>query len=105
MNRGGGLLPSCEVAAGIAAVPGRDRQSVVVVDVAGGAGKIRVALGQQEASGAVVEGRGIPAHGGVAVRAIAGGKGGTCLWVGRIVGLIPGCKVAARIAAIGRLNF
>jgi hypothetical protein len=41
----------------------------------------------------------------VAVRTIAGGKGGACLWVWRIIGLIPGCKMAARIAAIGRLNF
>lgn len=45
MRRGVGLLPCGEVAAGVAAIGGGDLKIVIVVDVATGAGDIRVACG------------------------------------------------------------
>jgi hypothetical protein len=50
-----GLLPGGEVAAGVAAIRGRDGQVVVVVDVAGSAGNVGMAVGQRESGGAVIE--------------------------------------------------
>lgn len=45
MRRGVGPLPCGEVAAGVAAIGGGDLKIVIVVDVATGAGNIRVARG------------------------------------------------------------
>jgi hypothetical protein len=49
------LLPGCQVASRISAVRGRDRQIVVVINVAGETGHIRMAIRQQESGGAVIE--------------------------------------------------
>jgi len=100
VNRVVGLLPGGEVAISIATIGGRDLQIVIVVDVAGRAGNVRVTLGELEAGGAVVESRGIPAHGVVAVRAIGDGERGACGGMRGIVGLLPGGEVAASVAAI-----
>ena len=50
-----GLLPGCQVALRIAAIGRSDRQIVVAVDMAESASYIRVPIGEQEASGAMVE--------------------------------------------------
>jgi hypothetical protein len=55
VNGIGGLLPSGEVAPGISTIGRSDGQGVVVVDVAGGAGDVGVAIGQQETGGAVIK--------------------------------------------------
>ena len=52
-----GFLPSGKVALGVAAIRGRNLQIVIVVDVAGGAWNVGVAIGQQESGRAVIEGR------------------------------------------------
>ena len=43
-----GLLPGRQMALRISAIGRRDRQRVIVVDVAGGAGHVGMAIGQQE---------------------------------------------------------
>ena len=50
-----GLLPGRQMASGISAIGRSGRQIVIVVDVARGAGHIRMAIGQQESGRAVVE--------------------------------------------------
>ena len=50
-----GLLPGRQVAAGIAAIRRRDLKIVIIIDMAGGAGHVGVAVGQQETGSAVVE--------------------------------------------------
>ena len=55
MNGISGLLPFGEVAAGVAAIRRSNLQIVIVVEMAGGARNIGVAIGEQEARGAVVE--------------------------------------------------
>ena len=59
-SRGGvgrviGLLPGRQVALRVPAIRGLDGQVVIVVDVAGSAGHIGVAVGQQETRRAVIE--------------------------------------------------
>ena len=97
-----GLLPGGEVATRIAAIGRRDLQVVVIVDMAGGAGNVGVAIRQRKTSERVVEVRRIPAFGGVAVGAISRREDGAGCGVNRIVGLLPGGQVAAGVAAIGR---
>jgi len=94
-----GLLPLGQVASGISAVGRCDLQIVVVVDVAGGAGNVRVAVGQQETGNGVVEGSQVPAGGGVAVRAVGSGEQGAGGRVRRIIRLLPCSEVTAGIAA------
>jgi hypothetical protein len=100
----GRLLPGCQMALRISAIGRGDRQSIVVIDVAECASHIRMAIGEQESSGAVVERRRRPTYRIVASRTIrrckrrAGGK------VHGIVGLLPGRQEALRIAAIRRLD-
>jgi hypothetical protein len=55
MNGVRGLLPGSQMASGISAIGRGDRQIVVVVDMAERASHVRVAVGEQEAGGAVVE--------------------------------------------------
>ena len=49
------LLPGGQVAAGVAAIRGRNLQVVVVVDMAGGTGNIGVAEGQRESGSIVIK--------------------------------------------------
>jgi len=95
------LLPGREVTTRIPAIGRRNGQIVVVVDMAGRAGHVGVAVRQQEAGRTVVESGGIPACGVVATGAVGGCEGRPGRGVDRIVGLLPGCEVAGRIAAIG----
>lgn len=89
------------MAAGCAACRRRNLQIVVIVDMAGCTGHVRVAKRQRESCGRVIEDRGIPALRRVAARAIGKRERGTGRRVRRIRRLLPGCQVAARIAAIG----
>jgi len=50
-----GLLPGCQVALRVPAIRRRDLKVVVVVDVARGAGHVRVAVREQKARCAVVK--------------------------------------------------
>lgn len=100
VNGSGGLLPSGEVAARIAAVGGSNRKSVVIVDMAGGTWNVGMAIGQQEASGVVVESNSGPCGGVVAISAIGSGEGRTGLGVRRIGGLLPAGEMATGVAAI-----
>ena len=102
MDRIVGLLPRGEMASGVAAIGGRNLQIVIVVDVALRASHIGVAIGQQESCGAVVESGSRPANGIVTIGTIGRGEGRASLRVRRIVGLLPGGQVAARVAAVGR---
>ena len=55
-----GLLPGGQVAARVAAVRGRNLESVVIVDVALRALEIGVTVCQRESGGAVIENRSVP---------------------------------------------
>ena len=104
MGRIIGLLPGRQVALRVSAIRRRNRQIVVVVDMAGSAGDIGVPVGKQKAGGGVVKVCSVPALGGVAVGAICDGKCRAGRGVGRIIGLLPGCQVALRISAIRGRN-
>ena len=98
------LLPGGQVAARIAAGVRGDLQIVVIVDVAGSAGHVGVAVRQQEPGGAVVERDIRPGR-----RIVAGGterrrKGRSGLRMRRIICLLPGGQVATGVAAIVRPN-
>ena len=99
-----GLLPGGEMAARCAASRGRNLQVVVIVDMAGSAGHVGVAIGQEETGGAMVKDSVVPTCGVVALRAVCGGKGGAGLRMHWIVGLLPGGEMALRVAAIGGGN-
>ena len=94
MNGGGGLLPFGEVATGVSAVRGSDLQTVIVIDVAGGAGNVGVAIGEQETSRRVVKNGGGPIHGVVARGAIGSSESRTCGGVRWVSGLLPLGEVA-----------
>ena len=94
------LLPGRQVALRVAAIGRRDRQGIVVVDVAQIAGHVGMPVGQQETGRAVVECRCGPTSRGVACRAIRKRKGRPGRWVHGIRGLLPGCQVASRVPAI-----
>lgn len=102
VDRGSCLLPLRQVALRIATSCRGDRQTVVVVDMAGGASNVGVALGEQESGGAMVECRRRPADRVVAGRAVRCSKGRAGGRVHGIVGLLPGGQMALRIAAVGR---
>ena len=55
------LLPRRQMASGIAAVGRRDLEVVVVADVAGNAGHVRVTVGQRKSGRVVIEFRTEPA--------------------------------------------
>jgi hypothetical protein len=102
MGRIIGLLPRRQMTLRVSAIRRRDRQAVIIVDVAGGARNIGVPVRQQESSRSVIEIRGIPAFGGVAIRAVYQPK----CWPGRgmhrIICLLPGRQMALGIAAVRR---
>ena len=104
MHRRGGLLPSAEVATGSSASVGSDLQIVIIVEVAGGAGHVGVALRQCEACGGVVEGRGVPTRGVVAVAAVLPSERRARASVRRIIGLLPGAQVTTGVSASRRRN-
>ena len=95
------LLPGSQVASGIAAIGGSNRQVVIIVDVAGDARNVGVAIGQQKARDAVIEGDIGPRRGVVTIGTVGSGKTRAGFGVRRIVGLLPSGEVAAGIAAIG----
>ena len=90
------------MAAGGSASVGGGRQSVVVVDVAGNAGHVGMAIGEHEPGRAVVERRCIPTDGRMASGTVGERKSSTSGWMYRIVGLLPGRQMAAGVPAIGR---
>jgi len=98
------LLPRRQVASRVTAIRWRDLQIVIVVDVAGRAGHIRVPVRQQESRRAVIKCCRRPSCGGVATRAVRRSKRRPRGRVGRIICLLPGRQVASRIPAIRRLN-
>ena len=71
----GGLLPLGEVATGIAAIGWSNLQGEIVIDVAQSALNVGMAVGQQEASGAVIKFAVSPSGNGVTSGA-SGGRGG-----------------------------
>ena len=75
MHGGIRLLPGAEVATRGAASRRRDLKVVVVVDVAGGARHVGVAVRQRESCGGVIKNSVVPTGGVVALRAIRGGEG------------------------------
>ena len=98
------LLPGGQVAARIAAGVRGDLQIVVIVDVAGSAGNVGVAVRQQEPGGAVVERDICPGRRVVAGGTERGRKGRSSLRVRRIICLLPGGQVATGVAAVVRPN-
>jgi hypothetical protein len=92
-----GLLPPGQMTTGSSASRRSDLQIVIVVEVAGSAGHVRVSVGQQEAGGRVIEIRTAPAHGGMAIRAVIQGECRT----GRNVRGIRGCLPCGHVAAHG----
>jgi hypothetical protein len=84
------LLPFRQMASGVSAVRRRDGQIVVVVDVAGSAGHIRVAIRQQESRGGVIEIRRVPTLGGMATRAVCHSKSRPRRRMHRVAGFLPG---------------
>lgn len=98
------LLPSRQVAAGVAAIGRRSRQCVVVVDVAGSASHIGVSIGERKTRRVVIERGRSPAHRCVTCGAVRKRKRWSGRRMDRIVRLLPGAQVAPRISAIGRRN-
>jgi len=96
-----GLLPGGEVAAGITAVRGRDGEVVIVVDVAGSARHVGMAVGQREAGAAVIKLCAQPGVEEMALLAIGGGECRARTGVIRIGGVLPIFQVA-RIALRGK---
>ena len=88
------LLPRSQMTLRISAIGRRNRQCVIVVDMAGGAGHVRMAVGQREAGGAMVKRRRGPAHRRVACSAIRSGKRRSRRGMHRIGGLLPGRQMA-----------
>ena len=84
----------------IAAIPGGDREVVIVVDMAGSTGQVGVPPGERKSRDAVIEIRRIPTGRGMTVAAISGGERCASRRVGRIIGLLPGGQVALRVPAI-----
>lgn len=89
-----GLLPSGEMATGVAAVRGSNLQIVIVVEVASGTSDVGVTIGQQKSGGAVIEGGAEPTVEAVTALAICGGECRPCAGVIRIRGSLPVFQVA-----------
>jgi hypothetical protein len=104
VHRIGGLLPPGQMTTGSSASRRSDLQIVIVVDVAGSAGYVRVSVRQQESGGRVIEIRTAPAHGGVAIRAVVQGERRSGRNVRRVSGRLPSGHVAAHGTAGIRSN-
>lgn len=98
------LLPRGQMALRITAIGRRNRQRVVVVDVALRALQIGVTVREQESGRGVIEGRRGPADRIMAGRALRGRKRGSRRWMDWIIGLLPGGQMADRVPAIGVQN-
>jgi hypothetical protein len=88
------LLPSRQMALRIAATGRRNRQSVIVIDMAGCASEAGMPIRKKEPGRTVVKSGGRPTHSSVASRAI---RDCECRWgrgMRRIVRLLPGSQVA-----------
>ena len=83
------LLPGCQMATGISAIRRRNRQRVVVVDVARGAGHAGMSVGQRKSRGAVIESGRRPVGCVVAIRAICKCEGRSGTGMHRIASLLP----------------
>ena len=105
VNRVIGLVIRGQVTAGIPAIVLLDRQRVIVVDVAGGAGSGRrrnVHAGQVESGHGVVKAAQIrPSDGVVALRAVCDRKHGLIAGMGWIIGLVIVGLVAELVSASG----
>jgi hypothetical protein len=88
------------MAARVPAVVRSGRQSVVVIDVAGNAGHIGMTIGEWKSGRAVIERCRRPTYCVVAHRTVRCHKLRTCRAVHRIIRLVPGRQMAARIPAI-----
>lgn len=98
-------VPLRQMAGGISAVGGLNREVVIVVDVAFRAGGCSVSAGQRKSRDGMIKRTDVcPGNCVVAGRAVTHGKRGTRLGVRRIVGLLPGGEVAASVAAIRGSN-
>ena len=96
-------VPVRGMASGVVAI--RNREFVIVVDVALGAGSGHVSAGQREACGCVVESADIvPGNRVMAPRAVRNRKGGSQSRVDRVIGSLPGGEMAAGVAAIRGSN-
>jgi len=91
-----GLLPGRQMALRVPAIGGGNRQIVVVVDVAEGASHIRVSIGEQESSRAVIELGVQPIVKRMAARAVRGGKCSSGRWMDWVRRLLPIRQVARR---------
>ena len=101
MNRIIRLLPGCQMASRVTAVSRRNRQVVIVIDVARGAGHVGVAVGQHETGLAVVKLGGRGPTGRVMARlAIGKGELRSRRWMRGIVRLLPSRQMATRVPAI-----
>jgi len=89
-----GLLPVGQVAARVAAIVRSNLQIVVVVDVAGSAGNVRVPIGEQKSRRAVIEFGSEPVVEIVAALAVASRKSWSRARVRRIRRLLPFLQVA-----------
>lgn len=96
------LLPGHQVASRISTIVGRDRQIVVVIDVARRAGDIRVAVGEEKSRGVVVECRGRPTYSRVARGTMLKSESCSCRWMDRVRGLLPSRQVTLGVPAVGR---
>lgn len=99
-----GLLPGGQMALRVSAIRGANRQVVVVVDMAGCARDIGVAVGEQKSCGSMIKVRGVPTNRGVAIGTVRNGKRRAGRGVRGIIRLLPGGQVALRISAIRRRN-
>jgi len=90
MRRIIGLLPRRQMALRVSAIRRRDRQVVIVVDVAGGAGNVGMPVREQESCRSVVEIRRIPALSGMTIRAVCQRKCRPGRRMHRIICLLPG---------------
>jgi len=97
-----GLLPGGQMALRVAAVGRRNRQIVVVIEVAQIAGHVRMSAGQQETGRAVVKRCRRPTDRRMARRAVCSRKSRASRRMDRIIGLLPGAQMASGISAIGR---
>jgi len=98
-------VPLGKVAGSVAAIGGLDREVVIVVGVAAGAGCGDMSASQDESRHRVIEGADVrPGNRVVALRAICDGEGDAGSGMYGIVGLLPGREVAAGVAAIGGSN-
>jgi len=83
------LLPGRQMASRVPALRRRDRQSVIVVDMARSAGHVGVPVGQQEARRAVIEDRRGPRNCVVACGAVADSERRSRGCVRRVIRLLP----------------